>query len=405
MPQGPSPKPVPTPAANTLRLAGHELNKLAEELDLASAAGGAAFKRTHHRWPFRHASIRMEVSHPSGATTSLHYACRNVSSGGVSLLHSSYVHTGTRVVVHIPRTGPMQPGQPATVAVTGKVLRCRHFRGSVHEIGVKFDRPVEIREVLDLDPLAGRFTLEHVEPEKLRGTLLHVDDSVIDRKLVRHFLRETQLNVVAVNTGDEALQRISEGFDAILCDYLLPGGTGADLCLKLREQGVRAPVIIASAFTSPDTRAAIKACQADAFLLKPFARELLLRALAEYLLVARTSGDRSGAMFTSLSADDPMASMVPDFVEQVHALAKLFRAVREPAQIEHAVRECMHLQAGAPPMGFARLAEAAERAADALMKGSGDLSAELHHLASVCERVADTRRPGEQGRGEQRPAA
>ena len=401
MPQGSFPRPVPDPAANTLRLAGHELTKLADDLDHASGSSDGSFKRVHRRWPFRHASVRMEVSHPSGATTALHYACRNISSGGVSLLHSAYVHTGTRVVVHIPRGGPLQAGQPATVAVPGTVLRCRHFRGSVHEIGVKFDRSVEIREVLDLDPLAGRFTLEHVQPEKLRGTLLHVEDSVIDRKLVRHFLRETQLNVVSVENAAEAMKRIGEGFDAVLSDYLLPDGTGADLCVKLREQGIRAPVIIASAFTSPDARAAIKACQADAFILKPFVRETLLRGLAEYLLVARASAERSGAMFTSLSPEDPMAAMVPDFVEQVHALAKLFRAVREPEQVEHAVRECLHLQAGAPPMGFARLAEAAERAAGALMKGGRDVTAELHQLASVCERVSDARRSP----GEQRPAA
>lgn len=393
----PSGKPTSQATGNTLRLAGNELAKLVEELDRAGSAG-PAFKRSHHRWPFRHGSIRMDVLHPNGQTTSLHYACRNLSSGGVSLLHSSYIHTGTRVTVFVPKAGGV-----GEVASLGRVTRCRHFRGNVHEIGVKFDSALEVREILSLDPLEGRFTLEHVEPDKLRGTLLHVEDSVIDRRLVRHFLRETSLNVVAVETSAEALKRVAEGFDAVLCDFILPGATGADLCLELRQKDVRVPVILTSADTSRDVRAAVKSCHADAYLQKPFTRELLLRALAEFLLVTRVQTDRSGAMFSTLSSEDPMAGMLEEFIEEVHALAKQLRAVSGPQAGEQAVLLCMKLRSGAPPMGFERLAQAAERALGAVRAGGGDVQASLNQLASVCERVALQR--GRSGGREETKAA
>jgi chemotaxis family two-component system response regulator PixH len=391
------PEVTQTPS-NTLRLGGSELTKLVGDIN-GSAAGEQSFKRSHFRWPFQQSAIRMEVRHPSGAQSTLLYACRNISSGGISLLHSAYMHVGTRVIVHVPKPG----GNTGLIAAPGQVVRCRHVRGSVHEIGVKFDQPVEIREVLDLDPLEGRFTLEQVDPDKLRGTLLHVEDSVTDRRLVRHFLRETQLNVIAVESAQEAFKRLGEGFDAVLCDYLLAGGTGADVCLELRQKDIRVPVILTSADSTREVKDAVRACQADAFLAKPFTRELLLRALAEFLLVSRVGTDRSGALYTTLGPDDPMRQMVPEFITEAQALGKRLRALTEPAQLEEAIRVCVQLKSGSAPMGFERLAQTADRALAAARAGGPAAAAAIHQLAALCERLAEQRSRGK--RDDNRAAA
>jgi CheY-like chemotaxis protein len=379
-----------TPAAapnNTIRMAGSDLQKLQAELDLNSR-NEPSHKRSHHRWPFRHASVKIEVEHPGGATSTLNYACRNISAGGISVLHSSFMHLGTKVIVFVPLPGGK------TMPIPGVVARCRHYRGNVHEIGLRFTKAIEIREVLDLDPMAGRFTLEHVNPESLRGTLLHVEDSVMDRRLVRYFLKETSLNVIAVESPAEAMNRIGEGFDLILCDFSLPGMNGADFCLQLRAADVRTPLIMASADSGAETQGLVRSCQANAFLLKPFTREQLLRGIAEFLLVARATSDRSGMLYSTLSPDDPHHPLVKDFVDEVHKLAKDVRAALEKNDQELVLRLMLQVKSSAAPMGFERLAQAADGGIQALRGKSGtDPKSAVRQFASACDRAATSGRP------------
>jgi CheY-like chemotaxis protein len=370
---------------NTLRLSAHELSRLQDELDAVGPAG-AHPKRVHNRWAFRETLATIEVEHPGGATTELSYACRNISPGGLSVLHSSFMHIGTRVVVRLPRGGTQDGAGPdATIRVPGAVVRCRHLRGTVHEVGVKFDRAVDLREVLSLDPLDGCFMLEHVDPESLRGSVLYVDRSPFDRKLVRHHLRETALSVVAVETPEEAMKRVGEGFDVILTEFNHGGVSGIEFCLELRAAQVRSAIIVTSADTSPETLGLIRGSPADAFLAKPMRPGDLLSALAEFLLLSSSGSARSGGVVSTLPPDDPRAGMLSDFVAETRALAKEVLDALEGGRRAEVRDLLLRVKSCAPAMGFERLAEAADAAASA-MKGEGG-NAAVRQFAALCERA------------------
>ncbi len=80
---------------NTLRLGQHELHKLLEEFDRGQT-GTDHPDREFVRNSFRVGAIELTVVHSSGSEVTLPVATRNISKGGISLLHSAYIHTGSR---------------------------------------------------------------------------------------------------------------------------------------------------------------------------------------------------------------------------------------------------------------------------------------------------------------------
>src|SRR5262245_56027963 len=84
--------------------------------------------------------------------------------------------------------------------------------------------------------------------------------------------------------GEEALVFAGAHlYDAIVLDVMLPGLNGFEVCRRLRDAGVWAPVLMLTARDSVEDRVAGLDTGADDYLVKPFAfAELLarLRALA-----------------------------------------------------------------------------------------------------------------------------
>lgn len=58
--------------------------------------------------------------------------------------------------------------------------------------------------------------------------------------------------------------------DAVVLDVVLPDGDGLELCREVKAQRPELPVIVLTAWVSPQSRTAAMAAGADAFLLKPF---------------------------------------------------------------------------------------------------------------------------------------
>lgn len=368
--------------SNTIHTFGQDLDRLHADLDSADAKGPRP-KRDFMRYPFRNPTLRVDVKQPGGGFTTLYYACRDLSGAGVSVLHSAYVHVGGSCLVHLPH--PVHGLTP----VQSKIVRCRHVKGTIHEVGIKFNQTVKVREFLNLDPFEGRFTLERVNPEKLTGGLLHIEGSAMDRKLLRHFLKDTGLNVVSAEDGASGLKRASEGFDIIVCDFTLPDTDGAKLVEDLRAASVQTPVIIASADTSPMTREKIRACRAAAFLCKPMTEETVLRAVAEFLLLGGTGGDGGGVMCSSLPEDDPRQQFLSEFCQEMKKTSATLAKLIESDDLEAVKRVCFQVKGAAPAMGFeslAGMADAALKAVNASMSIQESMKP-LRTLVSACQRI------------------
>ena len=157
--------PLPsTGRANTLGMTSVELEAIYEQLD--SGTGDSSHRRQSSRLSFRQPSVGVEIIQPGGGQTQITVACRNLSRTGLGFLHSSYVHVGTRVVLTLTHRTALR------VRVAAKVMRCRHVTRTVHDVGVMFDEPINVRDFMELDkPVAaichGPWLL--VEADVVRG--------------------------------------------------------------------------------------------------------------------------------------------------------------------------------------------------------------------------------------------
>lgn len=125
------------------------------------------------------------------------------------------------------------------------------------------------------------------------------DDEVTARDIVAE-LAAHGMTAEWVANGREGLTRaLTETFDIITLDRLLPGMDGIDVVSALRERSVDTPVLMISALSDVDDRVRGLRAGGDDYLTKPFAPDEL-SARAEVLLRRR----RVNAQDTRLRVGD-----------------------------------------------------------------------------------------------------
>ncbi len=121
--------------------------------------------------------------------------------------------------------------------------------------------------------------------------VLIVEDEPKMASLLQRGLTEAGFAADAVGRGEDALwQAGAIPYDAIVLDIMLPGMDGMEVCRRLRDGGVWAPVLMLTARDAVDDRVGGLDAGADDYLVKPFAlQELLARLRA---LLRREAGAR-----------------------------------------------------------------------------------------------------------------
>jgi DNA-binding response OmpR family regulator len=122
--------------------------------------------------------------------------------------------------------------------------------------------------------------------------LLLVEDELDIQDFLKRSLEEAGYQVDAASDGKTAESLASEGsYDLLIVDLGLPDQDGITLILRLRQIGVRAPVLILSARRSVDDRVRGLEQGGDDYLTKPFALAELLARLRN--LLKRNAGPGS----------------------------------------------------------------------------------------------------------------
>lgn len=106
--------------------------------------------------------------------------------------------------------------------------------------------------------------------------LLVEDEHKIAQSIKKGLEQETYAVDIAFN-GDEGLDlSLSEEFDLIILDRLLPEIDGLEICRKIRAEGIHTPVLMLTAKGQTQDKVEGLDSGADDYLVKPFAFEELL---------------------------------------------------------------------------------------------------------------------------------
>lgn len=117
-------------------------------------------------------------------------------------------------------------------------------------------------------------------------TVLLVEDSVTDSKLLSSYLQRSGLTVVSVSSVEEAQVQLADRRpDLIVLDVILPGQSGFELCLELKAnpETLSIPVLICSSKTTKADKLWVNLLGADAYLPKPVDPQELLQKVQQLI--------------------------------------------------------------------------------------------------------------------------
>ena len=115
--------------------------------------------------------------------------------------------------------------------------------------------------------------------------VLVIDDSNTIRRSAEIFLKQGGYEVLLAEDGFDALSKVNDHDpDLIFCDILMPRLDGYQTCaiIKRNPRFTAVPVIMLSSKDGVFDKARGRMVGSEDYLTKPFTKEQLLRAVAQY---------------------------------------------------------------------------------------------------------------------------
>src|ERR1043166_6144416 len=142
----------------------------------------------------------------------------------------------------------------------------------------------------------------------MTDTILIVEDELLTRRMLTHFLEAEGFATAAVGSVHEAIGEVERHeYALVMLDLMLPDGHGFDVCRAIRTRH-RMPIIILSTKNELSDRVAGLEAGADDYIIKPFEpREVIARVRA-HLRRARNlsaTGDGDQAITVGALVIDP----------------------------------------------------------------------------------------------------
>lgn len=236
--------------------------------------------RFHTRLEYHQPYLSIQLETSDRTHREITVATRNISRGGLSVLHSSYTYPGTVVRTTLDRIDGHAHN------ISGKVVRCEHRGGVVHEIGINFDHEIIVQEFIRPDIIDCIRTHERVNAADLNGRALFVGNDKMITPLAREYLQQTCINFGFVETAKQALEKDLEEQDIICCCLDAGDMTGPEFARVLRTKGYEKPILLTGECSDESTRNQIRLSTADALIPSPLTENDFLCAFAEYLVTA-----------------------------------------------------------------------------------------------------------------------
>lgn len=137
--------------------------------------------------------------------------------------------------------------------------------------------------------------------------LLLADDSVTIQKVVNLTFADEGIEVISVNNGDSAIEKMAEiAPDLVMADVKMPGLNGYQVCERIKqdENFRKIPVILLVGSFEPFDEEEARRVGADDFLTKPFQS---IRQLVSKVMVLLDANDRNAEQVYEATANNSFA--------------------------------------------------------------------------------------------------
>ncbi|WP_413287971.1 response regulator [Bdellovibrio sp. HCB337] len=160
-----------------------------------------------------------------------------------------------------------------------RIVHCEPRQGCVFEFSFRAEDANQVAAA----PPAESPTEEAQNP--LAGVkVLAVDDSPINRILIKTILKNSGLEVTEAESGEEALnQAFKQHYDVVLMDIQMPGLDGYGTLSELRKRGFQEPVVALTAHAMKEDKDRTLAAGFADHLTKPINSKVLLQTIQSHL--------------------------------------------------------------------------------------------------------------------------
>ena len=125
-----------------------------------------------------------------------------------------------------------------------------------------------------------------IERMTSRGWILVVDDQVDFAKHIAEMLEIYGYQTSVAGSAAEALSVFTEKIDAVITDFRMTGGNGAELIAEIRRRGSRIPAVVMTAYADAAMEKECATAGALAVLPKPLKMGRLLALVLESVVSA-----------------------------------------------------------------------------------------------------------------------
>jgi CheY-like chemotaxis protein len=358
-------------AIRKLRVTHETLDHWLDRLDQAQAPPGRVNARHAQRVGYRIGGAVVTVPGPDDTTADYAVAARNLSRLGMGAIVGQFIYPRSKCTVKLHSPHGREQDAP------GRVVRCRYLvgSGSLHEIGVEFDRPLDVAVFA---------------PQAKLIRVLVVDPAAATHALVRGFLHARNVELSCVTSETEALAEVAaRHFDLVLVALDADAFPGFELCQDLRERSFIGPIVGLTAFPGPGLHKACNAAGCNGYLAKPLLREDLQEII---------NGLNHQPLVSEVADDPALAPLVDRFTDGLRTrAAELLQAFedRDTARLTDLVSA---LRAEAASYGFPIITEDATYA-EALINTNaphGRVRRALRQVVHQCLRARPATSPAEE---------
>lgn len=229
--------------------------------------------------------------------------------------------------------------------------------------------------------------------------ILAVDDGDTNRKLIKLVLSRAGVEIETAEDGQQAVAKaLNEPFDLILMDMQMPVVDGYTATRRLREEGLKIPIIALTAHAMRDDEARCLEAGCSGYLTKPIDPDRLIDALASKLTnsvankgaqPAASSPVRREPLICTLPLDDlEFLDIVHEFVTRLRNRVIQMQEAHSSGDYETLGQLAHWLKGSGGTAGFTPLSDAAKELEQALKsQESPAIGAALTAIAELTERI------------------
>src|SRR5471030_1060403 len=164
----------------------------------------------------------------------------------------------------------------------------------------------------------------------MAASILIADDDAVARRLVENMVQKCGYETLVVDSGDAAIAMLTAPdapvIDAVVLDLVMPGLDGMGVLAKIREAGLRVPVIVQTAHGGIDNVVSAMRAGAQDFVVKPVGIERLQVSLRNALNASALKGE-----LQRIRHSREGRLTFADIVTRSEAMAAVMRTARKAA--------------------------------------------------------------------------